>query len=75
MDRNVPGGTGTHIVMDNFAARNTVAARAQPAQRPYRHARFTPTPAAWFNQVEAEIPRLHRQAQPRPQTLQVGQVR
>ena len=60
IDRNVPEGLDSHIVMDNYATRKTAGVKARLARRPHWHVHFTPTSESWLNQVERWFAELTR---------------
>src|SRR5258708_37331075 len=64
IDAQIPEGLDIHIVMDNYATHKTPKIKAWLARRPHYHVHFTPTSAAWINQLErwfAELPRKRLQ--------------
>ncbi len=52
MDRSVPETHEVHVVLDNDSTAKTALIRNWLSERPRYHLHFTPTRAAWLNQVE-----------------------
>ena len=60
MEAAVPEGMDVHLVMDDCATHKTERVRVWLARRRHRHVHFTPTSAAWINQVERWFAELTR---------------
>ena len=52
INREFPGDTPLHLVMDNYGTHKTPSIKAWFARHPRFHVHFTPTSASWLNQVE-----------------------
>jgi putative transposase len=52
IETNVPAQLDIHLVVDNYATHKHPKVRAWLARRPRWHIHFTPTYAAWLNQVD-----------------------
>jgi transposase len=52
IDRNIPGQTDVHLVLDNYGTHKTPLIKRWLVRHPHFHLHFTPKGASWINQVE-----------------------
>jgi transposase len=52
VDKEVPKGLGTHMIMDNYGTHGHDDVQAWLAKHPRFHFHFTPTSSSWLNLVE-----------------------
>lgn len=52
IDKNVPPGLQTHLILDNYATHKHAEVRIWLAKHPRFHLHFTPTSSSWLNLVE-----------------------
>ena len=62
VDRQLPGETQIHIVLDNLATHKTPQVRNWFARRPRYVLHFTPTGSSWINQVERWFAKITTEA-------------
>jgi len=62
VDRQLPGQTPIHLVLDNLATDKTPRVRNWFARRPRYVLHFTPTGSSWINQVERWFAKITTQA-------------
>jgi putative transposase len=58
----VPKNLEVHVIVDNYATHKHLRVKRRFAARPRFHVRFTPTYAAWLNQVKIWFNRITQQA-------------
>ena len=62
IDRNVPNHLDIHLIIDNYCTHKHALVKECLARRPRFHLHFTPTYAAWINQVEGWFGIITRKA-------------
>jgi transposase len=62
VDRQLPGETQIHLVMDNLSTHKTPRVRTWFARRPRYVLHFTPTGSSWINQVERWFAKITTEA-------------
>lgn len=60
LERDIPAGKVTHVILDNYAAHKHERVRAWLVRHPRWTFHFTPTSSSWLNAVEGFLAKLTR---------------